>query len=181
MMNSSISTLFPKFNRSESPYIEPGLLAVFRLAVILQVAVLLVRIGIDATVEQAINWRSFSFISLAGLVLLLGYLAWPVLVSKLKRAYLPIALLIATVAPIVERTIFIYGRFQQTAYQLTQQDVLGLSWRVYVMLLIPLVLMAWQYTFRWVLLFSSAIVLFGEVLAFAFFGRQIFQQSDLTE
>lgn len=35
MINRRISAIFSHFNQVESPYIEPGLLVVFRLAVVL--------------------------------------------------------------------------------------------------------------------------------------------------
>lgn len=173
--------LRPKFNLAESPCIEPGLLAVFRLAIILQIAVLLVRIGIDTMLDQGIRWVSFSLISLGGLVLLLGYLSWPPLWRALGRLYLPVALSIAAVFPLLAHALFIYFRIKQTATQLTDQDMLDLNWRLYIVLLVPIVLMAWQYTFRWVLGFSLGLILLSQVLAFLLFGRQIFQQRDLIE
>lgn len=175
----SISKYYAKLNQAESPYIEPGLLAIFRLAVVLQIVTLLVSSAINMVAERANGWRTVTFISLAGLIFLLGYLTWPLLWHALGRLYLPIALIIAAGLPLLERALFIYFQLKQTSVQWTEQEMFGLSWRIYIVLLIPLVLLAWQYTFRWVLLFSSVLILISQV--FVFWGRQVSQQSELTE
>lgn len=181
MINRRISAIFSHFNQVESPYIEPGLLVVFRLAVVLQIVALGVRSLLESTETQPVQAHSFSAISLVGLLLLLGYLLWPQLIDKLKGAYLPVALAVATVAPLLEHTISVYFRWQQNPYQLTGQELFGISWRVYVVLLIPLVLIAWQYTLRWVLIFSGVVILSSQALAIIFLGGQYFLHSDLTD
>ena len=86
------------------------------------------------------------------------YLAWSWLQRKLRGWYLPIALLTATVVPIFSNLIY-----------LAEPEVKNLSlvivrsWLLFPILLVPLVLIAWQYDMRYVLAFTvvTAIVELG--------------------
>src|SRR6478672_693084 len=148
ILNSGAS-LAPEFNRIESPYIEPGLLPVFRLAIKLQIVLQFVSIGVLVLVAPKSNWLSWCLWSSVWLLLLL-YLYWPKLPYKLGRTYLPLALIAVSVAHIIERALFIHMEMQQAAPRVTEKDMLSVGWHLLFVLLIPLILIAWQYDFRWV-------------------------------
>lgn len=82
-------------------------------------------------------------------LLLLAYLSWPWLERHLKRLYLPVGLGLATLYPVFSSFI------SQVVF--TQGGILGIigrSWLWTPVLLIPLVLIAWQYNFTSVLIFT---------------------------
>jgi signal transduction histidine kinase len=90
-------------------------------------------------------------------LILFGYLSWHWLERRLGRWYLPIALMTATVIPIFSNLIY----FVDPATNLTES--ITRSWIILPILLVPLVLIAWQYRFRYVLLFilfTAAVQLF---------------------
>lgn len=87
--------------------------------------------------------------SFAFYLLLLAYLSWPWLERHLKWLYLPVGLGLASVYPVFSSFI------SQVVF--TQGGILGIigrSWLWTPVLLIPLVLIAWQYNFRSVLAFT---------------------------
>jgi signal transduction histidine kinase len=84
---------------------------------------------------------------LANFVFLLVYLSMPWFQSKLGQAYLPIALIVAAVGPILEaRYLFVV---YDPAYE-------ARFWLVFPFLAIPVILTAWQYRFRYVVTFCVA-------------------------
>jgi signal transduction histidine kinase len=90
--------------------------------------------------------RSIEFISI---VVLLIYLYWPRLPEIFGRFYLPIAILIATLEPILTQNFLITF----VSDRLIDSEVIGGAWALLPILFAPLVLVAWQYNFRAVLLF----------------------------
>jgi signal transduction histidine kinase len=128
----------------ERQELEPGLLSVFRVYVVLRLVAML-------TVAEAFFLRygpwfqpiQLPYIGLfaANFVFLLIYLSWPWLERRLGRIYLPIALVVAAVGPILEaRYLFV---IYDPAYA-------ARFWLVFPFLAIPLILTAWQYRFRFV-------------------------------
>ncbi len=89
-----------------------------------------------------------SYVNLAINGVLFGYLSWTWLERKLNRYYLPIALIAATVVPIFSNLIYL-GSPQETA-----QITIFRSWLLFPILIVPLVIIAWQYHFRYVLAFT---------------------------
>jgi signal transduction histidine kinase len=88
-------------------------------------------------------------------LLLFGYLSFRWLERKLRRWYLLIALAIATVIPIFSNLVY----FVDPATNLNESITRG--WIILPILLVPLVLIAWQYSFRYVVfvLFAAAVQL----------------------
>ncbi|MCJ7622081.1 MAG: histidine kinase, partial [Anaerolineaceae bacterium] len=86
---------------------------------------------------------------------LLGYLLLPGLPSRVGRIYLPIALLVVSVGPVLEsfwvRDLIILGP-------------LAALFQPFIYLFVPLVLIAWQYDFRQVVMFSIGTTLLDTVL-----------------
>ena len=82
---------------------------------------------------------------------LFAYLFSSWLKIKMGRFYLPLALLITTVGPILESYIVQSG---------SNMDVLPILAEPFVYLFIPLVLIAWQYKFRHILFYSLVTAIF---------------------
>lgn len=88
-------------------------------------------------------WSSFTFYGL-----LLGYLSWHWLEHRLRNLYLPIGLALATIFPVAS------SLFSQLAPGQNEiLNVISRSWLWLPVLFVPLVLIAWQYNFRSVMVF----------------------------
>jgi signal transduction histidine kinase len=141
------------------PKIEPGLIRIFRYftgvamiyyALVAAYTALQSRSG--AAAQQVLLYVNFG----TNLVLF-GYLSWRWLEYRLGQWYLPIALMIATIIPIFSNLIY----FVDPATTLSES--ISRSWIILPILLVPLVLIAWQYRFRYVvlfILFTAAVQLF---------------------
>jgi len=139
--------------------IEPGLLRIFRyftgIAMIYYAALVgytAIQTGEADTIPQIQSYVNFGIN-----LILLGYLFWGWLERKLKRYYLPIALITATVVPIFSNLIYL-AEPQEDAYLTIMR-----SWLLFPIMIVPLVLIAWQYRFRFVL----AFILFATVVEYS--------------
>jgi len=126
--------------RTSTP--EPGLLRAFRFYVVLRLGVmgtigfiyyLILRFPLEA--KQV----PYVLLFLGNVAFLFGYLSWPWLQRRLRQYYLPFALLIAAIGPIIE------SRYIANVYNAGYQIRL---WMVFPFLSVPLILTAWQYTMR---------------------------------
>ena len=83
------------------------------------------------------------------------YLSWNWLQRKLRGWYLPIALLAATIVPIFSNLLYLVDPGVKNLSLMVAR-----SWLLFPILLVPLVLIAWQYDMRLVLAFTvlTAIV-----------------------
>jgi signal transduction histidine kinase len=172
----------PQERQAESGLIEPGLLSVFRLVLVLQLL-----FAVVGSVDQpAVPFRFGSppptlpdhppfvqirqslqllpLVSIGWVTLLLGYLAWPWLRRQLGRAYLPIALGAITVFILLERTLALGFWLQQQDAQLVDVVNFGSARRLWAGLLLPMVLIAWQYRLRHVVAYLLSIVLVSVLL-----------------
>jgi len=142
--------------------LEPGVLAIFRLFTALWLAqtVLvagrrLVRPGLPTETDPLLYVAN-----IANTVLLLGYLLWPGLQRRLGRAYLPLALVLATIGPIILAHLSTPpGHFpfpNMAAVTIVE---------LFPVLVVPLVIIAWQYDLRSVVLFSIGTALLDLPLA----------------
>jgi len=98
-----------------------------------------------------------SYVNFGINAILLGYLFWGWLERKLKRYYLPMALIAATVVPIFSNLIYL-AEPQEDAYLTIMR-----SWLLFPIMVVPLVLIAWQYRFRFVLGF----IIFATVVEYS--------------
>ncbi len=129
--------------------LEPGLLAVFRWFVAARLVVLAAMALGQALLRRPQILR-YPVVGLAEVVGLLILLLW--MRQKSGEAYLPFALAIASFGPIIEHTLTVSLRMLRgTAGQVAMAD----AWQLILVLLIPLILVAWQYGFRAVLLFCA--------------------------
>jgi signal transduction histidine kinase len=74
-------------------------------------------------------------------LILLGYLNWNWLEKKLKGLFLPVAILIAALAPIYSSLILWPLQPHDTL-----TDIIYRSWMFFPILIVPIVLVAWQYS-----------------------------------
>jgi signal transduction histidine kinase len=126
---------------------EPGLLHIFKLYIAMRLAVLL-----SSAIVYLIWYRAYFDLDIApyvvlflvDLAFLIIFLGWPWPQRKLGRIHLPIALIAATMIPIIEAPYLsrLYGA-----------ESLPEFWLVFPFLLIPLILTAWQYDFVYVVIF----------------------------
>ena len=94
------------------------------------------------------------YVTLIEAAVLIGYLSWTALQGKLGRFYLPIAVGIATLAPIIAN--FLGIDFTQTG-DLAQVRSLAGQWQVIFLLFVPLILVSWQYSFRVVVFYCLTL------------------------
>ena len=130
--------------------IEPGLLKVFRIFT--GIAVIYFALMVGYYVLETGELVAFSqiqiYLNLATNLVLVGYLSWPWLRRELRKLYLPLALIVATLVPIVSNALLLPGQHADDPY-----FVITRSWSVFPSLFVPLVLIAWQYRYRIVILF----------------------------
>ena len=105
-----------------------------------------------------------ALVSIAWLALLLGYLSWPWLRRQLGRAYLPVALVTVTLFLLLERALMLWLWMQQADPQWLHIATIGSSGRLWVGLLLPMVLIAWQYQLRHVVGYLACIVALNVML-----------------
>jgi signal transduction histidine kinase len=130
--------------------LEPGLLQVFRWLVAGQLILLL--LSFFGQYLQADPWRlRYPLLGIMETGLLLLYLTWPWLRRQLGRFYLPIALSIASVGPIVTQALTVALRVRRGVPGV---EATTDAWRLILVLFIPLILVAWQYDFGSVIAFS---------------------------
>ena len=129
--------------------IEPGLLRIFRyftgIAMVYYAVLALytaIQTGEGNTFPQIQSYINFS-INLVLLIYL--YMGW--LQRRLKRYYLPLALITSTVVLIFSNLIYLADP-QEAAYATIMR-----SWLLFPMMIVPLVLIAWQFRFRYVIIF----------------------------
>ncbi len=84
-------------------------------------------------------------LSVGETIFLLVYLSWPQLRSKFGRIYLPIALIIATIGPIIENYLAIDLHQVDEFAQI--QSIAG-QFQVAILLFIPLIFISWRYKYK---------------------------------
>jgi len=139
---------------------EPGLLRVFKLFMAAQLLLL----------GSWVAWRwlqshqatvSYQWLALVVPAAVLVHFAWPGLARRLGAAHLPIALLIASAGPLIAYAIMV--RLRVAAGELPD-TLLRDAWLLIVALLLPCILVAWQYGLRAVLWFCSLTALLDLLL-----------------
>lgn len=137
--------------------IEIGVIRTFRYFTSIAMLYFATLVGWYTTIQPTSANSAFhiqSYINFGTNLLLLGYLWWGWLRRRLKHLYLPIALITATVVPTVSNLVYL------TEPQGDPYLIITRSWLLFPVLIVPLVLIAWQYHFRVVvafILFSTAV------------------------
>ena len=129
----------------KSTSVEPGLLRVFRWYAGLRLVLYLLaglRFLLNPDVLQRIDFdpSPYLWLTLLGMGLLLAYLSLPWLQNKMREAYLPVGIILAASSLILERLF-------------TPSPAIWL-WQPDPFFYVLLILVAWQYDFRAVLLFT---------------------------
>jgi len=129
--------------------IEPGLLKIFRYFTGMAMAYFAVlaiytaiQTGEGDTFPQIQSYLNFG-INLILLIYL--YLGW--LQRRLRRYYLPLALIATTVVLIFSNLIYLADPEEEAYFTIMR------SWLLFPMMIVPPVLIAWQFKFRFVIIF----------------------------
>ncbi|MEW5958986.1 MAG: sensor histidine kinase [Chloroflexota bacterium] len=125
--------------------LEPGLLSVFRLFIGLRLGLTLISLGAGK------DDNDYEFFRLIEAILLMIYLWWPGLPDRLGRAFLPVGLVLAAIGPILGQYLELLAEFNEQEPNLIPDISL-----LVLYLLIPLILVGWQYNFRAVLIYCGA-------------------------
>ena len=122
--------------------LEPGLLSVFRLFVVLRLGLTLISFWAGKDNGQ--------FFKLIEAILLMVYLWWPKLPDRLGRTFLPVGLVLAAVGPIAGQYLELLTEFGEPKPNLVPDISL-----LVLHLLIPLILVGWQYNLWAVLIYCG--------------------------
>jgi len=140
--------------------IEPGLITIFRFYNFIAV-VYFALVGSYYALETGDlitpNQMYFFFNAVTNL-LLIGYLSLPWLNRKLKGWYLPIALVFSTIMPAISNLLYLAET--EAGYLIF---TLTRSLLLLPILVVPLVLIAWQYRFQFVVMFIAFITVINWV------------------
>jgi len=136
--------------------LDSGLLAVFRLFTAIRFVLAAVGVIMDlAGAGMRPGYHPlYSWINFIESSLLFVYLSFPWFRKVFGRWYIPLALVIATVGPIVAAWTL---RNRQLPPDMNLAQVIGGQWQVMIVLLLPLILISWRYRFR--VLFTYIITL----------------------
>ena len=133
--------------------LAPGLLRIFRYVVVIMLiyfgALLIASFlmsGFDATLRKQL-WVNFVIY-----LILYAYLQFPVFEKRLKGFFLPLGLFIAVVIPIFSSVGYL---LRPSSTQLSM--IIQTSWYWLPILLVVLVLIAWQYDMRWVIIYTVLV------------------------
>jgi signal transduction histidine kinase len=135
--------------------IEPGLLRVFRWFVGIRLVLLLLSFWSVQRNPDVVNPRSPA-LGIVLMLVLLVLLTWGPAERLLGRAFLPLALLVASVGPLLEHAVTVATRVARGS---SANQALADYWQLFFLLFVPLLLIAWQYRYRAVVLFAVGTTL----------------------
>lgn len=142
----------------ESRSLEPGLLTVFRLFTGLRLTFALV-ITLARLAASDPDMYAFDLLEPALLMLLLSL---PAMRTKHEHVLLPVALALAGVGPLLSQVEMLSADVDRI---LPIESILTLyTWGSMIVLLLPVIIIAWQYRFRQVVGFSLGITLLNVLL-----------------
>lgn len=149
--------------------IEPGLLRVFRYftttAMAYFAAVVIFGQAVDYftpnTEEVAVQF----YLNLWIYAILLTYLSVSWFRSKLGKTYLPLALIYSTALPIFSNLIYLVDADTTDLTALVTR-----SWLLFPILLVPLVITAWQYPLRYSIIFAFSVAVVELAVLMPFLG-----------
>lgn len=144
--------------------IEPGVLPLFRIFVALEILLLVLRLGLEAGFRADFPLVGSPWPALVALGALLAYLCLPALEQRLTRAYLPIALVASAAITLLAAA---HGLRLRVEAGIRAEELVRSSWVLIVVLVVPLIIVAWQYGVRWVLWFCGLTAAAELALMFA--------------
>ncbi len=129
--------------------LEPGLIRIFRYFTGVAAVYFLILWGYGAAAsEHSLSLQAQSLLNLVANLALYIYLSVPWLERTLKSLYLPLALIVYTGAVMFSNMIYIVDP-TENLFTLLQR-----GWMLVPILLVPLVIIAWQYSLAPVILFT---------------------------
>lgn len=132
--------------------VEPGLLRLLQWFVTIRLAWLLFL----SLAEQPPAEGQLLFVPMPGIVvfgLLLVFLVVSPVRESLGKWHVPIAVAVATLSMIVENGITVAARIEAG---FGPNEAIADSWILFFLLFVPLIVVAWQYRYRWVVVFAVA-------------------------
>lgn len=153
--------------------LEPGLLLMFSLFITVEWIAMIVVIIIAWLLEtplKVVHQFSLSLpvaMMLAQTTFMMVFVRYKPIRSWLKKAFLPVGLLIITTGPLLSSLI----ELQTIRYNDVNEILTYLGgWNLLVTLLIPLILIAWQYNFHTVIWFTLITTLINAAMKIALVG-----------
>jgi signal transduction histidine kinase len=130
--------------------LEPNLVSTFQFFLSLQLILTIVNVLIHVHLGS-LSTSSFCIMAVAivGILSLFGYLSWRRLAARLGRYYLPAALLFSVFISLLVQNELILNSANPQEF-LSFENV----WQNFLFLFVPLILVAWQYNFKAVVLYS---------------------------
>lgn len=159
MVNKTLASILAEIKQEESSHIEPGLLRIFRILTCFQLAIALIILLIIKILQPELSLGPFVLWTVGWMVPLIVYLSWPLLQRTLGAWYLPIALFVVTALPLAPRIIRIYTGPLDILPIITDLEIISSGWRLLLILIVPLVFIAWQYRFQYVIFYGLAITI----------------------
>ena len=147
--------------------IEPGLLRIFRYftAIAMVYFAALVLYG-QFELFYGLSSETIAiqaYLNLLTYVTLFVYLSVPWFRRRTGRYYLPIAIIFATGIPIFSNLIYLVNP-ETTGFSL----IISRSWMLFPILLIPLVITAWQYPFQYSIYYIALVALVEMTVLYPF-------------
>jgi signal transduction histidine kinase len=157
--------------------IEAGIIKTFRLFTGVRLAMFVFSLAVYYRISDwaALNNLPLIEFMLADNVLLLAYLWLPGVERYLKRAYLPVGIIWATIGPILQMHLV----FLLISDPSVERGVFPWLLQTLLVLFIPLVITGWRYTMKAVLIYCGLALLFDVFLlliSYRFFGASYFPQ-----
>lgn len=129
--------------------LEPNLISTFKFFLSLQLGMVVVNVLAHIHIGS-LSGSPFYIVAVAviGILLLFGYLSWTWLATHMGRFYLPTALMFSVVISLLVQNELIQS-------STNPQEFLGNEsiWQNFLFLFVPLILTAWQYNFKAVILY----------------------------
>lgn len=129
--------------------LEPNLIATFKFFLSLQLGMVVVNVLAHIHLGSLSDSPFYIVVmALVGILLLFGYLSWSWLAIHLERFYLPIALIFSVLISLLIQNEFIQSSADPQEFWGNES-----IWQNFLFLFVPLILIAWQYNFKAVILY----------------------------
>jgi signal transduction histidine kinase len=174
----------------QKPTLEPGFLRTFRTLSwvlmgisVFQAASIFVRVGSENLAIHPVWIIPF------GNFLLLGLLYWPNAIRKTGRFFVPLLIIIATVDGILRTYLTTFLRFNPDInisilvegnatltipFEFTEFSLILASWQLIPLLFVPLIMVAWQYHFKAVVIYVVSATLLDIAVFLSILDEQVF-------
>ena len=176
----------------QSKYSGREVITIFRVFIGIRLVVALI-LAVLVYLRPGARFQLFEIPTLLAIgetLLLLIYLSLPWLQQKMQGWYFPVALAGATLGPLVENMLLLRGLIQIVALAPASQPLftaefgrqlfLAGQFQLSILLLVPLILVSWLYSFRVTVLYVLASALFDAAIPLLFSGGSDFNLFRVT-